>query len=115
MMTLRGGVLRMHGRNIRFGQDLNQLFNGYSSQIQAPPGWLSGERVGLTTWWLRVRSPVEATFPSGVFSPLTSAEACEKSSRWLWKEICVSTGVRKPDNTYASPTAMILPLLLKWR
>ena len=23
---------------------------------------------------------------SGVFSPLTSAEACEKSSRWLWKE-----------------------------
>ena len=22
----------------------------------------------------------------GVFSSLTSAEACEKSSRWLWKE-----------------------------
>ena len=52
----------------------------------APPGWLSGERVQLMTWWLRVRSPVEATFLSGVFSPLTSAEACEKSSRWLWKE-----------------------------
>ena len=51
-----------------------------------PPGWLSGERVGLMTWWLRVRSPVEATFLSGVFSPLTCAEACEKSSRWLWKE-----------------------------
>ena len=34
----------------------------------------------------RVRSPVEATFLSGVFSPLTSAEACEKSSWWLWKE-----------------------------
>ena len=44
-----------------------------------PSGWLSGERVGL-------RSPVEATFLSGVLSPLTSAEACEKSSRWLWKE-----------------------------
>ena len=73
----------------------------------APPGWLSGERVGLMTWWLRVRSPVEATFLSGVFSPLTSAEACEKGSRWLWKESCVSTGVRKPGNTYASPTAMI--------
>ena len=29
----------------------------------------------LMTWWLRVRSPVEATFLSGVFSPLTSAEA----------------------------------------
>ena len=38
------------------------------------------------TWWLGVRSPVEATFLTGVFSPLTSAEACDKSSRWLWKE-----------------------------
>ena len=28
----------------------------------------------------------------GIFSLLTSAEACEKSSWWLWKEICVSTG-----------------------
>ena len=30
-----------------------------------------------------------SNFPSGEegeFSPLTSAEACEKSSRWLWKE-----------------------------
>ena len=54
-----------------------------------------------------VRSPVEATFLSGVFSPLTSAEVCEKSSWWLWKESCVSTGVRKPGNTCASPTAMI--------
>ena len=26
------------------------------------------------------------TFLSGIFSPLTSGEACEKSSRWLWKE-----------------------------
>ena len=38
------------------------------------------------TWWLWVWSLVEATFLSGIFSPLTSAEACEKSSRWLWKE-----------------------------
>ena len=30
--------------------------------------------------------------------PLTSAEGFEKSSRWLWKEICVSTGVQKPGN-----------------
>ena len=37
-------------------------------------------------WWLWVRDPVEATFLSGTFLPLTSAEACEKSSRWLWKE-----------------------------
>ena len=59
------------------------------------------------TWWLRVRSPVEANFFSGVFSPNTSAEACEKISRWLLKENCVSTGVRKPGNTCASLTAMI--------
>ena len=39
------------------------------------------------------------TFFFRVFSPLTSAEACEKSSRWLWKESCVSTGVKKPENT----------------
>ena len=45
---------------------------------QAPHGLLSGECVGLMTWWLRVRSPVEVIFLSGVFSPLTSAEACEK-------------------------------------
>ena len=34
----------------------------------------------------RVLSPVKAIYLSGVFSPLTSAEACEKSSRWLQKE-----------------------------
>ena len=27
-----------------------------------------------------------------------SAEACEKSSLWLWKESCACTGVRKPGN-----------------
>ena len=51
----------------------------------SPPGWLGVERVGFMTWWLWVRSPVEANFLSGVFSPLTSANACEKSTRWLWK------------------------------
>ena len=48
--------------------------------------WLSGEHVKLMTWWLWVRSPVEANFLSGVISPLISAEAFEKSSQWLWKE-----------------------------
>ena len=62
------------------------MFEALSVYFEAPPRWLSGERVGLMTWWLRVRSQVEATFLSGVFSPLTSAEACEKGSRWLWKE-----------------------------
>ena len=50
----------------------------------APPGWLSGESVGLMTWWLWIRSPVEANFLSGVFPPLTSAEACEKSCWLCW-------------------------------
>ena len=50
------------------------------------------------TWRLWVPDPVEAKFLSGVFSTITSAEACEKGSRWLWKETCVSTGVRKPGN-----------------
>ena len=50
---------------------------------------------------------VEAKFLSGLFSPLTSADAREKSSWWLWKESCASTDARKPENTCASPTAMI--------
>ena len=38
----------------------------------SPPGWLSGERVWLMTWWLWVRYPVEATFFRAYFtlSPL---------------------------------------------
>ena len=33
-----------------------------------------------------------------VFSPLTSAEACEKNSGF-GKKSCVGTGMRKPENT----------------
>ena len=62
-------------------------------------GWLCGDRVGLMMLWLRVQDSVEANILSGVFSALASAEACKKSSRWLWKESCVSTGVRKPEYT----------------
>ena len=80
----------------------------YCFVFPAPPRWLSSERVGLMTWWLWVRSPVETNFLSGVFSYLTSAEKCEKSSRWLWIKSCVSTCVRKPGNTLAWPTAIIM-------
>ena len=38
------------------------------------------------TGWLWVWSPVQATSLCGVFLPLTYADTCEKSSRWLWKE-----------------------------
>ena len=40
------------------------------------------------------------------FSSKSSTEACEKSSRWLWKESYVSTGVRKLG-TCASPTLAV--------
>ena len=30
--------------------------------VSAPPGWLSGERVGLMTWWLCVRVSIEAKY-----------------------------------------------------
>ena len=49
---------------------------------------LSSSKV-LKVAWARVRQPVSRKFLSfspGVFSPLTSAETCEKSSRWLLKE-----------------------------
>ena len=46
--------------------------------VNPQPGWLSGDGVGLVTWWLCVRSPFEANFLSGIF--FASAEACEKSS-----------------------------------
>ena len=32
--------------------------------VQCPPGWVNGDRVGLMTWWLRVQYPVEANFPA---------------------------------------------------
>ena len=75
----------------------------------ASPAWLRGERVGHMTWCLWVRDPLAANFISSVFSPLTAAEAFEKSGWWLFKEICVRTGVRRSGNSCASPTAMIWP------
>ena len=69
------------------------------SKNVAPPGWLSGEHVGLMSWWLWVRSLVEATFLSGVFPPLTSAEACEKSSQWLLKRKVVLVLVWESQET----------------
>ena len=61
----------------------------------------------MSVYSLLASDPVKANFLSGLLLPLTCAEACEKSSRWLWKESCVSIGVRKPGNTCASPSAMI--------
>ena len=42
--------------------------------------------------------PVEANILFGVFSTLTSTEAIEKSSRWLWKEKLCLYWRGKPGN-----------------
>ena len=72
------------------------------------PAWVAQKRECRTHDLVVASStPVEANFLFDEFSPLTSAETCEKSSGWLWTESCISTGVRKPGNTCVSPTAMI--------
>ena len=58
------------------------------------------------TWWLCVQYHVEDNFLCGVFLPLLK-HVSEKSSWWLWKGICVNTGVRKAGDICASLTAMI--------
>ena len=67
------------------------------------PGWLTGEHVGLMTWWLRVRSSVEATFLSGVFRVSPLQKHVRKVVGGFGKKSCVSTGVRKPGNTCHRP------------
>ena len=95
--------------------DIFIIFHPVLNMYFTPPGWLSDELVRLMTWWLWVRSPDEATFLCGVFWPLTSAEHVRKVVGGFVKKSCVSTGVRKPGNSGASPTAMIWPWLLTWR
>ena len=75
-MTLR--EKKNFGNIVGKGENVGNTALSFTNPV--PPGWLSGERVGLMTWLLGVRSPVEATFHSGVFSPLTTAEAFEKCS-----------------------------------
>ena len=93
------------------------LLHWYSihMQAQAPPGWLSGELVWLMTWRLRVRSPIERLFFPVYFRLSLLQKHMRKVVGDFGKKSRVSTGVRKPGSTYASPTAMIWPLLLKWR
>ena len=90
---------------------LNIMLQSYTS-----PGWLSGERVGLMNWWLWVRDPVEANFfPAYFFRLSPLLKHVRKVVGGFGKKKSVRTGVRKPGNTCASPTAMIWPQLLKWR
>ena len=73
----------------------------------ASPGWLSGERVGLMIWWsggcefdLRLRQ----TFFPAYFRLSSLQKHVRKVVGGFGKKSC--TGVRKPGNTCASPTAM---------
>ena len=56
---------------------------GYINQILQPEAVPFLQRHGPA---ILMHDNTKANFLSGVFSPLTSAEVCEKSSRWLWKE-----------------------------
>ena len=67
-----------------------------TSDLQ-PGGWK------FETW-------LKQTFFPTYFCLSPLLKAYEKSSRWLWKESSVSTGVRKPGNTCASPTNMTLAI-----
>ena len=70
-------------------------------------GWLSGERVGLTTGWLCVRYPVDVNFFLADFRLSPLLKHVRKVVGGFGKKSCVTTGVRKLGNSCASPTAMI--------
>ena len=40
--------------------------------------------------------------------------ACQKSGQWLWKESCVSTGVRKPGKHRYITDHHDMTLAVKW-
>ena len=78
--------------------------------VRAPPGWLSGERVGLGGWELD--SLLRQLFFPAYFCLSPLQKYVRKVVGGFGKRSCVSTGVGKPGNTYVSPTA-IQPKLLK--
>ena len=58
-------------------------------------------------WWLWVWDPVEAKF--------LASHLCWsmwEKSRWLWKGIFVTTGVRKPEQICSSPTFIAVKVAL---
>ena len=79
-------IFILHCLRNNFLQLILNSLDSAARELHAPPGRVNSKRVGLMTWWLWVRSSVEANFLCGAFSPLTTAEACEKNSLWLWKE-----------------------------
>ena len=83
----------------------NGLMQLYELFIRDPyPPFLRTFLVLFSTFSI---SPVEANFLSRVFSPFTSQKHVRKVVGGFGKKSCVSTGVRKPGKTCASPTTMI--------
>ena len=72
-----------------------------------PLGWLSGECVRLMTWWLWVQSWLRRLFFSAYFTLSPLQKHVRKVVGGFGKKSCVSTGVRKSGNTYASLTTVI--------
>ena len=75
--------------------------------FDAPPGWLSGEHVGLMTGGCEFDSRLRRTFFPAYFRLSPLQKHVRKVVCGFEQKSCVSTGVRKPGNTCASPTAMI--------
>ena len=72
-----------------------------------PPGGLSGERVGLMTMCFCQFDPrLRRLFFLAYFRLSPLQKHVRKVVGGFGKKSCVTTGVRKPGNTYASPTAM---------
>ena len=102
-------LLKMRHASTHFNDTIHFLncvsFINISLVIFAPTGWLSGERVGLMTWWFD--PGLRQTFFPAYFNLLPLQKHVRKVVGGFGKISCVSTGVRKPGNTCASPTAMI--------
>ena len=57
----------------------------------APPGWLSGKRVVLMSGY-EFNPRLGQNLLRAYFRLSSLQKHVRNSSRWLWKEICVSTG-----------------------
>ena len=69
------------------------------SFIQAPPRWLSGERVRLMTWWFQFNPRLSRLLFPAYFCLSPLQKHVRKVVGGFGKKSGGSTGVRKPRNT----------------
>ena len=79
-------------------QQCSRKYEIIAFQTVAPPGWLSG---------CEFNPRLRRLFFAAYFRLSALQKHVRKVVDGFGKKSCVSTGVRKPGNTYASPTAMI--------